>query len=397
MYLGCVYNYEAGFVIYGCDLKKGDGVVGGFLLVCGHLIRAKFFAKRCEVLSLFFRRVKHENKMTMKTNFIVAGLMACFAICAQAQEGVTSEPKGKAIVLVFSGFYSGFGADNDDRGFDMERSYLGYQYDLGKGLSVKGVMDIGKSSNVTDMQRIAYIKNAMISWKSGDWTLSGGLIPTTISGMVEKHWGYRYIYMGFQHHYGFGSSADLGVSATWKGADWVSLDGIVVNGEGYKKIQNGDGLLYGLGATFTPVGGLIMRLYAGINEQNKEGQKDVMNYSAFIGYKGDKFSVGAEYNVMENTKGKEDLNQTGVSVYGTLKTGKNSEVFARFDDLSSNDGWNEVKNDFGKYVDQSMLMVGAQWKVGKYVKIAPNFRVTMPKADGADEKYYGYISCYFGL
>ncbi len=53
MYLGCVYNYEAGFVIYGCDLTKGGGVGGGFLLVCGHLIGTKFFAKRCEVLSLF--------------------------------------------------------------------------------------------------------------------------------------------------------------------------------------------------------------------------------------------------------------------------------------------------------------------------------------------------------
>ena len=31
-------------------------------------------------------------------------------------------------------------------------------------------------------------------------------------------------------------------------------DAIVVNGEGYKKIQKNDGLMYGIGATITPIG-----------------------------------------------------------------------------------------------------------------------------------------------
>jgi len=66
--------------------------------------------------------------------------------------------KGKAIVQVFGNFHKGFGAENDNRGFELDRSYLGYEYKLGSGLSVKGVLDIGKSSDVSDYQRIAYIK-----------------------------------------------------------------------------------------------------------------------------------------------------------------------------------------------------------------------------------------------
>ena len=326
----------------------------------------------------------------MKKSIILAGMAACTLGTLSASAQTESEVKGKAIVQVFGNFHSGFGAENDDRGFDLDRSYLGYQYDLGKGLTVKGVMDIGKSKDVSDNHRIVYIKNAMVSWKTGNWTFNGGLISTTQFNMVEKHWGYRYMYKSFQDQYKFGSSADLGVSASWKAADWVSLDGIVVNGEGYKKIQTEDGLMYGLGATFTPLKGLSVRLYAGLNEQVAEGKKDVMNYATFVGYKGKGFSLGAEYNVMENASGNDGQDQSGVSLYGTVKTGKNSEVFARFDDLCSKDDWNKAK-------DESVVLVGAQWKLGKHVKIAPNFRVTMPKANGADERYAGYVSCFFGL
>ena len=173
----------------------------------------------------------------MKTKVILAGLLACIGISAQAQDVKTMEPKGKAIVQVFGNFHTGFGAENDDRGFELERSYLGYEYNLGKGLSVKGVMDIGKSSDVSDYQRIAYIKNAMVSWKKGALTLNGGLISTTQFNFQEKFWGYRYIMKSFQDEYKFGSSADLGISVAYKFADWVSADAIIVNGEGYKKIQ----------------------------------------------------------------------------------------------------------------------------------------------------------------
>lgn len=171
------------------------------------------------------------------TKVILAGILACTGMAAQAQDAKREEPKGKAIVQVFGNFQSGFGAENDNRGFELERSYLGYEYNLGKGLSVKGVMDIGKSSDVSDYHRMAYIKSAMVSWKNGNFTLNGGLISTTQFNFQEKFWGYRYVMKSFQDQYKFGSSADLGISAAYKFADWISADAIIVNGEGYKKIR----------------------------------------------------------------------------------------------------------------------------------------------------------------
>lgn len=326
----------------------------------------------------------------MKKTMIMAGLLACMGITAQAQDTKSEEPKGKAIVQVFGNFHTGFGAENDDRGFELERSYLGYEYKFGNGLSVKGVMDIGKSSDVSDYQRIAYIKNAMVSWKTGNLTLNGGLISTTQFNFQEKFWGYRYIMKSFQDQYKFGSSADLGISATYQFANWISADAIIVNGEGYKKLQKNDGLNYGLGVTLTPVKGLQIRLYGGLNESGEDGKKDIANLAAFVGYKHEKFTIGAEYNQMWNASFKDDAGQNGYSIFASAKLSQVTNLYARFDNLYSQNDWNISK-------DESAAILGAQFKVGKYVKIAPNFRMSMPKADGANNSYTAYVNCYFGF
>lgn len=326
----------------------------------------------------------------MKAKFILLAVFACAGIAAQAQDVKVEEPKGKAIVQVFGNFHTGIGEKNNDLGFELERSYLGYEYKLNKNLSVKGVMDIGKSSDVSDYQRIAYIKNAMVSWKKGNFTLNGGLISTTQFNFQEKFWGYRYVMKSFQDLYKFGNSADLGLSASYKFADWVSMDAIIVNGEGYKKIQKSTGLNYGLGATLTPVKGLQIRLYGGLNDSGEREKADVVNMAGFIGYKNENFSLGAEYNHMLNASGKEGHDQFGYSVFGSVNLPKNVSLYARFDDLYSKNDWNIAK-------DEQAAILGAQFKLGKYVKVAPNFRMNMPKAAGAKNEYSAYVNCYFGF
>ncbi len=321
----------------------------------------------------------------MNKKLILTSMVVCCTMSLQAQE-TNAEPKGKAIVQVFTNMHSGFGLDNDDRGFELERSYLGYEYKIGKSLTVKGVMDVGTSKNVSDYQRVAYAKNAMVTWKTGALKLSGGLISTTQFNYQEKFWGKRYIMKSFQDQYKFGSSADAGISAAYQVCDWLSADAIIVNGEGYKKIQVNDGLNYGLGLTLTPLKGFSARLYAGLNEGSKKGEKDILNGAAFLGYKNDFLSLGAEYNYMKNAGYKKDVEKKGWSVYATGKVSKAIDLFARFDQLSSDasDG-------------ESALLVGMQAQLGKYVKLAPNFRMTNPKTEGAEKRYYAYVSCFFGL
>ena len=326
----------------------------------------------------------------MRKRLILASLMACMCLGVQAQNAKVEEPKGKAIVQVFGSFNTGFGAENDSRGFELERSYLGYEYNLGNGLSVKSVMDIGKSSDVSDNQRLAYVKNAMITWKKENFTLNGGLISNTQFNFQEKFWGYRYVAKDFQDMYKFGNSADLGISASYKFNDYVSADAIIVNGEGYKKLQKKDGLLYGAGVTLTPIKGLSVRFYGSVNEAADKSKENTSNFAAFVGYKGDGFSVGAEYNAMKNASFAEDADQHGYSFFSTVKLSGKTEIFARYDDLCSSDDWNISK-------DEQAAILGAQFKLGKYVKLAPNFRMSMPKATGAENKYFAYVSFFFGL
>ena len=324
-----------------------------------------------------------------KRILIIAAFLTCLTSFVSAQE-TNESPKGKAIIQVFGNFHSGFGHDNDDRGFELDRSYLGYQYDLGKGLQIKGVMDIGQSDDVNDYHRIAYIKNAQISWKTGKLTLTGGLISTIQFNMQEKFWGYRYIMKSFQDQYKFGSSADLGISASYKFTDWLTADAIVVNGEGYKKIQKNDGLMYGLGATLTPLKGLSMRIYYGLNETTDQAKENKQNIATFIGYKRKEFSIGTEYNLYKNDGNIKGNDLYGFSAYGSVKASKSTDIYARYDNLSSKNDWNKAK-------DESAIIAGLQFKLGDYVKIAPNFRMSMPKQDNAENRYMGCVSCYFGF
>ena len=93
---------------------------------------------------------------------------------------------------------------------------------------------------------------------------------------------------------------------------------------------------------------------------------------------------------MLNASHKAGNDQFGYSVFGSVNLAKYADVYARFDDLYSNNNWNIAK-------DERAAILGAQFKLGKYVKIAPNVRVNLPKADGAKNGCSAYINCYFGL
>lgn len=321
----------------------------------------------------------------MKRIKIFIALLVLLGLPVSAQQ--TAD--GQMIVNVFGNFHTGFGQLNDVRGFELDRSYIGYQQNLPGNLEIKAVMDIGQSKSVSDYHRIAYIKNAQISWKNGNWKLSGGLISTIQFNMQEKFWGYRYVMKSFQDEYKFGSSADLGISAAYQFNDNFMMDAIIVNGEGYKKVQVEDGLAYGLGMTAQVLDGLTLRLYGSLNEATS-GLDDSYNLAAFAGYKDNDFSIGVEYNAYWNSGYTKDANQSGFSVYSSQKLNDKVSIYARADQLTSKDDWNKAN-------DGMFSLVGVEIKLNKYIQLSPNLRVWTPKADGMKDEYMAYISCRFGL
>lgn len=333
--------------------------------------------------------------MNMKKRILwLLSVWMCVTVSAVAQDiSEEQEPetkKGSAIITIFSDVHSGFGHVNDDRGFYLDRAYIGYQYALPHGLQLKAVVDFGQSKAVDDYQRIGYIKNAQITWEQNGWTLNAGLISTTQFKVQEDFWGKRYVMKSFQDEYKFGSSADLAVSVAYKFNNVISADVIVANGEGYKKVQVKDGLQYGAGLTLTPVKGLLIRAYGSYNESVEAGEKGITNLAAFVGYKHTAFSVAAEYNYQTNTKYVPDCGQDGFSVYASARLSKKISLFGRWDLLSSEKDWN-------KDADGMAGMVGAEFKLGKYIKLAPNFRLWSPKTEGGKTASYVYLNASFAI
>ena len=215
------------------------------------------------------------------------------------EEKKEKKGEGKFILRSFVNFNSQTQDGVTNVGFQLSRSYIGYEYTFNNGLKLKSIIDFGKPSSLDDYNYVAYIKNALVSWTRNGFTINGGMIQTTQSALQEKIWAKRYIMMVFHDQYKFGSSADLGFSMEYKFTDWVKADFIMVNGEGYKKIQSNKGFLYGLGATFNPTKEFYIRLYADLNNSRLEGKSNIYGYSALMAYKNDKFTVSGEFNMMQ--------------------------------------------------------------------------------------------------
>jgi hypothetical protein len=282
---------------------------------------------------------------------------------------------GKPIVAVYSNFHYGFADDRGNAGFELERSYLGYQFNFSKNWSAKVVFDIGNPKlDNSELERIAYIKNAMISWTPGNFTVNAGLVGLEQVSLQEKFFGYRYIMKSFQDEYKFGSTADMGMVVKYKFAKWISADATFINGEGYKKLQADNKFRYGAGLTLNPIKSLTIRAY-----YDRADHQDIdtlgkaqENLSLFLGFKNDHFSIGAEWNDLFNAKCVNAKHQYGSSIYFCVKLPKNFELFGRWDYLASNNDWNMAK-------DGQVAFLGFQYSPIKYVKIAPNCQLEIPK------------------
>ena len=269
-------------------------------------------------------------------------IIACMSSFGQ-EEKKKFQITGKPIVTVFANYHAGLGDANKESGFALDRAYLGYQFSLTEKLSGKVVFDMGSTKvDGADLERVAYIKNAMLSWKTGDFTLDFGLIGLEQFNVQEKFWGYRYIMKSFQDEYKFGSSADMGILGRYKFTKWLSADITISNGEGYKKLNGDNKYRYAVGATLFPVKGLTIRAYYDLASKSSDadGLKDQQNFA-----------------------------------------------FGRYDNLASKDDWSSA--------DGQRVLIGIQYSPIKQLKIAPNFSTWNPR-DGKSSSF-AYLNIEFKL
>ena len=307
--------------------------------------------------------------------------------------------KGQPHFKVFWNYHYDYTENTEQvSAFELTRVYLGYKYKFDDKFSAKITYDIGK--NDAGSNHTAFVKIAQLDYKiNPSVKISMGLIEGKQYKDQENHWGYRYIYKMLQDEHKFGPSADLGINAEFKISKKLLANLFVVNGEGYKNLQDEDGnQRFGMSLIYNPLKKLTTKFY--YDTHASENSKSLNNIAFFAGYKADSWRIGAEYNKMENgTNYKtaiDDHNLDGISFYGSYVFNNKVEIFARFDKISSNiitgqdNSWNYNK-------DGALMLFGAQYVAAKGVKFSVNSRNFNYINDDIEDSSFIYFNAEFKL
>lgn len=261
----------------------------------------------------------------------------------------------------------------------INRAYLGYQYKFNHDLSAKFLMDFAGGHKNGKYE--AFVKNAFLSYTPGQFSLSAGMIGTFQFDTQESYWGHRYIEKSIMDKEKMGSSADLGIKASYMFNDFLKGNIAIINGLGYKNVTTSKYMKYALGFNITPTSNLILKVYGDYRDRNeaefKESKDPVklkgqFTASVFAGYKANSLTVGLEYDRQNNHHYIDGADMNAVSGYANYKFNPKWSVFGRVDYTSLD----ESKKVYA--------LGGVQFNPIKAISLSSNLRYTSIK-DGDDD------------
>jgi len=283
------------------------------------------------------------------------------------------KPSGKAEVRIFTGFNTTFSDSEMHSKFDVTRAYLGYGYNFTSELSGRIVYDVADPS-VGNLKFTGMLKFAYLRYKSEKWTVTGGMIPLPEYDYADKKWGYRYIYKPAHDLYGFGASADLGLSVVHRIAPWISADVTLMNGEGYKLTEADSAFKAAAGITILPVKSVSLRGYLdnmskdGINQQTAE---------VFVSWEERGYLLSAAFHYRRNHKLVERHDYRALTLNGRVPVSERVVLLGRYDYVASakvgseEDPWNLSK-------DGQFFLGGIEFSISAGVSLSPNFQGWKP-------------------
>jgi hypothetical protein len=326
-------------------------------------------------------------------NFKRIGLLATLSVAtliASAQESTSSQPafkpSGKVTGKVFWNYNHNFTEGvTKTNSFELQRTYLGYSYNFSEAISAKIVLDGARS--ISGSEYNTFVKNAQLDWKvNPKANVSLGMIGLKQFDTQESFMGFRYVYKDFQDELSFGTTADLGANLEYSFNPKVTANLFVINGEGFTKKQDEYGKMkVGANVIVQPTDGLTLKAYGSVYEGQEfesgvlvDNTSDVIqNYDFFAGYKGKKYRIGLEYNLMLDGSNyytyNKDYNSSGIVLFGAYTINEKYEVFGHWFNYSSNEvngsatTWNYNK-------DGSSGLIGFQYMPVKGLKSSINYR-----------------------
>ncbi|MBN2681199.1 MAG: hypothetical protein JXR58_01715 [Bacteroidales bacterium] len=316
-----------------------------------------------------------------------------FVVTAQQKED--SEPFGQAYGTVYTYFNSSL--NSNYTAFEVSRAYFGYKHKISEEFSANIKLDIGSINDESEyalIRRYSYFKNAFLAYKKNKLTINIGLIDLLQFKTQEKFWDYRYVYKSFQDESRLGSSADIGISATYKFNKIFTADLTLMNGEGYKDFQSDNSFKFAAGLLLTPIKELTARLYYDYSEK----QVIQSTYSGFLGYDfKKKFKLGVEYSTQTNNKFYENQNFGGYSGFLMTKINDKIACFFRYDRLKSNKVNATDQNNWNFKKDGQLFLGGIQYKLHEKVRTALNMQIYQSDDENEEHSEYLFINLEFNF
>ncbi len=304
--------------------------------------------------------------------------------------------KGTPILRVFANFTAPLGKSTGNTSFEVRRAYLGYDHKLDEKWSMKVVLDIGSpndDSPYSRLKRYAYFKTAALTYQTNHLQINAGIIDLLNVELQEKLWGYRYIFKSFMDEYKFGPRADIGVNIILTPAKYLSVDAMIMNGEGYEQLQNDKTYKTSAGVTVKPFQWMFVRVYSELSQ--KMISESIVAGLIGIDWK-KKYVLSVESNMRFNENFIHDHNRYGYSVYGRAGVMKKYSFFARYDWVSSNrienlnQPWNLTK-------DGSALIAGIEYCPISKVRFALNYQDWFPYAANVQNRRSVFLNLEFRL
>ena len=329
-------------------------------------------------------------------NFLIITLILIFSSQSKVNAKVKSTDsvpsseirnKQKLFGNIYTGFYYGLNKNIVPRqSFELSTALLGYHVELNEKVKATLIYDVTKTTGdiqVRDSSNsqmsvsffkgsdyTAFLKQAQLDWNfAKNFELSmGQLLNQQYLTFQDKFWGYRYVSFTFQERYKFGSPADFGARLTWKKDKIINISIGAVNGDGAFYRQDSKGLmLYNANLEFMPFKNLTVKFYFDISPDNTKPAR--MVYSSFIGYKNEKWWLGAEFNQLMHPDYVSEKYYYGYSFYGSFNISDKIGVFGRFDLIE-----NSVF-----YKNSQYIIAGFQYQPVKNFYLSINGRDLIPQ------------------
>lgn len=300
----------------------------------------------------------------------------------------TPEIKHTLFGNIFSAYYTKLQGDIKPKSaFEMPTALLGYSATFDNKLKATLIYDVSRTTNnisVTDTagnslsvnynegsKYTVFLKMAEIKYSPTSFLdlRMGQLLNTQYLTTQDKFWGYRYVYFTFQEVHRYGVPADFGAQVDLKYRNKVLNQISVTNGEGPFRHQDENGkFVYANNLEVYPVNGLIMKIYADFSPASDTASvaKDRSAVSAFVGYKTEKYRIGAEYNKVFNYGYRQNSDYYGFSSFGSYMFNSKFDVFLRYDYIYRSATLNVYK--------AHLFIVGAQYQPIKNFTCSLNAR-----------------------